>query len=196
MSSAAQAHGPAPLAGAPLGTTLRSLFESRFRMGQRLSVGEAIGVFVPVCLDAKARHERGESSTSIPRASSRAPRRPPHRALARRRSHLSARSRVHGPRAWPNARARRQPRQRLRHRCDALRGAHGSNGGHGHGAASRDRAFRSPRRSRRCSPRPSWPIRLIGPTTWAPSRARSTASRPQPEPPAAPRGRLAARQGR
>ncbi len=29
-------------------------------MGQRLSVGEAIGVFVPVCLDAKARHERGE----------------------------------------------------------------------------------------------------------------------------------------
>lgn len=52
--------GPAPLAGAPGGTTLRSLFDTRFARGQRLSLGEAVGIFVPLCLDLKARHERGE----------------------------------------------------------------------------------------------------------------------------------------
>jgi hypothetical protein len=59
MFTASVQHGPTPLAGAS-GSTLRSLFDARFASGQRFSLGEAIGMFVPLCLDLKAHHDRGE----------------------------------------------------------------------------------------------------------------------------------------
>ncbi|HEY4012614.1 MAG TPA: hypothetical protein VGM06_04715 [Polyangiaceae bacterium] len=41
-------------------TTLRSLLDSRRSGGQRLSLAEAVAIIVPVCLDLRDRHARGE----------------------------------------------------------------------------------------------------------------------------------------
>lgn len=60
MSSASVQRGPAPMAGAPGGTSLRSIFEARFAAGQRFSLVEAIGMFVPLCIDMKSHHDAGE----------------------------------------------------------------------------------------------------------------------------------------
>jgi hypothetical protein len=52
MQSAASAQTTSP--------TLRSLLDARRGEGRRMSVEEAIAVIVPLCLDLKERHERGE----------------------------------------------------------------------------------------------------------------------------------------
>lgn len=45
---------------APSSVTFRSILESRRAENRRLSLDDAIAVLVPVCLDLKARHDRGE----------------------------------------------------------------------------------------------------------------------------------------
>lgn len=42
-------------------TTLRQLFDQRARDGRRLGLDDAIAIVVPLCVDVKARHDRGES---------------------------------------------------------------------------------------------------------------------------------------
>ncbi len=61
MSSAAVAHarGPSAPAGAP-SVTLRQLLEARRKEGKRFSLDEAIAIAVPLCLDLKERHDKGE----------------------------------------------------------------------------------------------------------------------------------------
>jgi len=54
----------APAAGAyaaPSSKTFRSILEARRAENRRLSLDDAIAVLVPVCVDLKARHDRGES---------------------------------------------------------------------------------------------------------------------------------------
>lgn len=61
MSSAAVAHARGP--SAPQGAavpTLRQLLEARRKEGQRFSLDEAIAIAVPLCLDLKIRHDKGE----------------------------------------------------------------------------------------------------------------------------------------
>src|SRR4029078_8131190 len=45
---------------APSSKTLRSILEARKAEKRRLSLDDAIAVLVPVCVDLKARHDRGE----------------------------------------------------------------------------------------------------------------------------------------
>ena len=45
---------------APSSKTFRSILEARRAEGRRLSLDDAIAVLVPVCVDLKARHDRGE----------------------------------------------------------------------------------------------------------------------------------------
>lgn len=45
---------------APSSTTFRAILESRRAENRRLSLDDAIAVLVPVCVDLKARHDRGE----------------------------------------------------------------------------------------------------------------------------------------
>ncbi len=47
-------------ASIPPNVTLRALLDARRNEGRRMSVEEAIAVIVPVCLDLKERHDRGE----------------------------------------------------------------------------------------------------------------------------------------
>lgn len=54
-ASAAGAHA------APSTKTFRSILEARRAENRRLSLDDAIAVLVPVCVDLKARHDRGES---------------------------------------------------------------------------------------------------------------------------------------
>ena len=42
-------------------TTLRQLLDQRAREGRRVGLDDAIAIIVPLCVDAKARHDRGES---------------------------------------------------------------------------------------------------------------------------------------
>ncbi len=49
-----------PLHTIPPSSTLRALLDSRRAEGRRLSIDEAIAVIVPLCLDLKDRHDRGE----------------------------------------------------------------------------------------------------------------------------------------
>src|SRR5262245_30284160 len=49
-----------PIQTIPPSMTLRSLLDQRRDAGGKLSLEEAIAVIVPVCLDLKERHERGE----------------------------------------------------------------------------------------------------------------------------------------
>lgn len=61
MSSAAVAHarGPSPSPGAAV-PTLRQLLDARRKEGKRFSLDEAIAIAVPLCLDLKSRHDKGE----------------------------------------------------------------------------------------------------------------------------------------
>jgi len=59
MNTARVAHGASPGA-APKVTTLRTLIEGRRAEGRRFSLDEAIAIIVPLCLDLKERHDRGE----------------------------------------------------------------------------------------------------------------------------------------
>lgn len=59
MNTASVAHG-ASLGAAPKVTTLRTLIEGRRAEGRRFSLDEAIAIIVPLCLDLKERHDRGE----------------------------------------------------------------------------------------------------------------------------------------
>src|SRR5665647_1521378 len=59
MNTARVAHGASPGA-APKVTTLRTLIEARRAEGRRFSLDEAIAIIVPLCLDLKERHDRGE----------------------------------------------------------------------------------------------------------------------------------------
>jgi hypothetical protein len=49
-----------PLQTIPPSSTLRSLLDARRADGKRISIDEAIAIIVPVCLDLKERHDRGE----------------------------------------------------------------------------------------------------------------------------------------
>src|SRR3954452_17533671 len=46
---------------APSSHTFRAILESRRAEGRRLTLDDAIAVLVPVCVDLKARHDRGET---------------------------------------------------------------------------------------------------------------------------------------
>ena len=61
MSSAAvaQSRGPSAPQGAPV-PTLRQLLEARLQEKRRFSLDEAIAIAVPLCLDLKTRHDKGE----------------------------------------------------------------------------------------------------------------------------------------
>src|SRR3954447_26837601 len=45
---------------APSSQTFRAILEARRTEGRRLSLDDAIAVLVPVCVDLKTRHDRGE----------------------------------------------------------------------------------------------------------------------------------------
>ena len=51
---------PSASSAQSMGPTLRSLLDARRVEGRRMSIEEAIGVIVPVCMDLQARHARGE----------------------------------------------------------------------------------------------------------------------------------------
>src|SRR4051794_4304590 len=56
-----QVLGATPSAGTiPPSTTLRALLDARRAERRRLTVDEAVAVVVPLCLDLKERHARGE----------------------------------------------------------------------------------------------------------------------------------------
>ncbi|MDB4947291.1 MAG: Adenylate cyclase [Labilithrix sp.] len=57
-ASAAAAYGSGP---APSSHTFRTLLEQRRAEGRRLTLDDAIAVLVPVCVDLKGRHDRGEA---------------------------------------------------------------------------------------------------------------------------------------
>ncbi len=59
VSSARVGHGAQPPASTPP-TTLRSVLEARRTQGHRFALAEAIATIVPLCLDLKERHARGE----------------------------------------------------------------------------------------------------------------------------------------
>ena len=59
VSSASVGRGAQPPATTPP-TTLRALLDARRAEGQRFSLGEAVGTIVPLCLDLRDRHARGE----------------------------------------------------------------------------------------------------------------------------------------
>ncbi|MCL2449153.1 MAG: hypothetical protein FWD17_09410 [Polyangiaceae bacterium] len=60
MPNAPVAQGALPAHSTVGSPTLRSLIETRRTRGRRFSLEEAIAVIVPVCLDLKERHHRGE----------------------------------------------------------------------------------------------------------------------------------------
>ena len=60
MNTARVAQGASPGQAAPKVTTLRTLIEARRAEGRRFSLDEAIAIIVPLCLDLKQRHDRGE----------------------------------------------------------------------------------------------------------------------------------------
>src|SRR5262245_24830294 len=56
----AQTSGAKPLHTIPPSQTLRALLDARRAEGRTMSLDEAIAVIVPLCLDLKERHDRGE----------------------------------------------------------------------------------------------------------------------------------------
>jgi eukaryotic-like serine/threonine-protein kinase len=60
MPSAAASPDAAHPRSSPFAVTLRSLLDARRSEGRRMSLEEAIAVVVPVCLDLRERHGRGE----------------------------------------------------------------------------------------------------------------------------------------
>lgn len=64
------AHASPAMTGAepPAATTFRAVMEARRADGRRLSLDDAIAIIVPVCLDLKERHARGEAHFVHPAA--------------------------------------------------------------------------------------------------------------------------------
>ena len=60
MSAVASHASPGVQSGSS-STTFRAVIESRKAAGQRMSLDDAIAVIVPVCIDLKERHAKGES---------------------------------------------------------------------------------------------------------------------------------------
>src|SRR5690242_21845508 len=54
-------------------TTFRAVMDSRRAEGRRLTLDDAIAVIVPVCVDLKERHDRGEAHFVHPSAISSGP---------------------------------------------------------------------------------------------------------------------------
>jgi hypothetical protein len=73
MPSAPPTPGAAVAQSIPPTMTLRSLLDARRAEGRRMSLEEAIAVIVPVCLDLKERHGRGEKLYVHPSAIAPAP---------------------------------------------------------------------------------------------------------------------------
>src|SRR5262245_37165553 len=60
MSASASARAAHAAPVIPPSQPLRQLLDQRRTQGSRLSLDEAIAIVVPVCLDLKARHDKGE----------------------------------------------------------------------------------------------------------------------------------------
>ncbi|MFO0679895.1 MAG: hypothetical protein U0169_25450 [Polyangiaceae bacterium] len=60
VSHAQEPPASKPVATIPPSMTLRGLLTARKKEGRRLALDEAVAVVVPVCLDLKARHDKGE----------------------------------------------------------------------------------------------------------------------------------------
>jgi hypothetical protein len=72
-ASPVSARGGASVPGGILTTTLRALLDQRRKDGQFLRLDEAIAIIVPLCLDLKQRHERGEKLYVHPSSVGRGP---------------------------------------------------------------------------------------------------------------------------
>src|SRR3954447_15397388 len=60
MSAVAASAAKGGYAAPSSSPTFRAILESRHAENRRLSLDDAIAVLVPVCVDLKARHDRGE----------------------------------------------------------------------------------------------------------------------------------------